>query len=294
MLITNARKLALGTAQLGLPYGISNFSGQTSLAEAENMLKFALANGLDTIDTAIAYGESEMRLGELATQGFKLVTKLPALPDGCSDVGAWVKLQTEGSMSRLGVNSIYGMLLHKPDQLLGSNGVSLYESLQALKDGGQVQKVGVSIYSPNELDELKQKFHFDLVQAPFNLIDRRLLNTGWMRRLKDDGVEIHTRSAFLQGLLLMTQAAIPQKFSPWTNLWQTWHGWLADHAISAVQASLAFPLSFPEIDRVVIGADNVSQLSQIISAANWPTNCHLPNLQSDDLNLINPANWNSL
>ena len=266
MLITNARKLALGTAQLGLPYGISNFSGQTSLAEAENMLKFALANGLDTIDTAIAYGESEMRLGELGTQGFKLVTKLPALPDGCSDVGAWVKLQTEGSMSRLGVNSIYGMLLHKPDQLLGSNGVSLYESLQALKDGGQVQKVGVSIYSPNELDELKQKFHFD-------------------------GVEIHARSVFLQGLLLMAKADMPNKFSKWDDLWRNWHDWLADFGGSAVQACLDYPLSFCEIDRVVVGADSLSQLAQIVIAANAKPIGNLPDLCCEDEHLINPAHW---
>ena len=291
MLITNARKLALGTAQLGLPYGISNFSGQTSLAEAENMLKFALANGLDTLDTAIAYGESEMRLGELGTQGFKLVTKLPALPDGCSDVGAWVKLQTEGSMSRLGVNSIYGMLLHKPDQLLGSNGVSLYESLQALKDGGQVQKVGVSIYSPYELDELKQKFHFDLVQAPFNLIDRRLLSTGWMRRLKDDGVEIHARSVFLQGLLLMAKADMPNKFSKWDDLWRNWHDWLADFGGSAVQACLDYPLSFCEIDRVVVGADSLSQLAQIVTAANAKPIGNLPDLCCEDEHLINPTHW---
>jgi aryl-alcohol dehydrogenase-like predicted oxidoreductase len=157
-----------------------------------------------------------------------------------------------------------------------------------------VQKVGVSIYSPTDLDALAQYYHLDIVQAPFNLVDQRLYRSGWLQRLKDDGVEIHTRSAFLQGLLLMTRAGIPQKFSPWENLWQTWHGWLTDHPISAVQASLAFPLSFPEIDRVVIGADSVCQLSQIMSVTNLPLNVHLPNLQCDDLNLVNPANWSSL
>lgn len=291
MLITNARKLALGTVQLGLPYGISNFSGQTSLAEAENMLKFALTNGLDTIDTAIAYGESEMRLGEVGTQGFKLVTKLPALPNSCSDVDAWVKSQTEESMSRLGVNSIYGMLLHKPDQLLDSNGVSLYKSLQALKEGGQVQKIGVSIYSPFELVELKQKFHFDLVQAPFNLIDRRLLSTGWMKRLKDDGVEIHVRSVFLQGLLLMAKADIPKKFSKWDELWRNWHNWLGVFGGSAVQACLGYPLSFLEIDRVVVGADSLSQLAQIVIAANAKPIDSFPDLFCEDESLINPALW---
>jgi len=287
-------RLALGTVQFGLPYGIANQTGQVTRAEAKAMLQLAAVKGIDMLDTAIAYGESETCLGEAGTQEFKVITKLPLVPDSCSDISGWVKQAVNASLSRLGVEQVYGVLLHRFDQLLGSNSVALYEALQDLKSNGQVQKVGVSIYAPTDLDALAQGYHFDIVQAPFNLIDQRLYKSGWLQRLKDDGVEIHTRSAFLQGLLLMTQATIPQKFSPWANLWQTWHGWLADHAISAVHASLAFPLSFPEIDRVVIGADSVSQLSQIISAANWPPNLHLPNLQSDDLNLVNPANWNSL
>lgn len=287
-------RLALGTVQFGLPYGIANQAGQVSRSEAKAMLQLASANGMDTLDTAIAYGDSETCLGKVDTQGFKVVTKLPSVPDSCTDISAWVAQQVNASLSRLGVTEVYGLLLHRSDQLLGSNGAALYQALQDLKNNGLVQNVGVSIYSPSELDALTPPYRFDLVQAPFNLVDQRIYSTGWLQRLKDDGVEIHTRSAFLQGLLLMPQADIPSKFSPWANLWQIWHSWLAAHAISAVQASIAFPLSFPEIDRVVIGADSVSQLSQIISATKWPTNIHLPNLQCDDANLINPASWSQL
>lgn len=294
MFVSNVSKLALGTVQLGLPYGISNFSGQTSFAEAGNMLKFALANGIDTLDTAISYGNSEMRLGEVGTQGFKLVSKLPALPDGCVDIGAWVIRQTEESMSRMGASKIYGMLLHKPDQLLGPHGALLYQALQALKDRGQVQKIGVSIYSPSELDLLTQSYHFDLVQAPFSLVDRRLHSTGWMQRLKDDGAEVHTRSVFLQGLLLMAATDMPNKFAKWNDLWRTWHKWIADYDGSAVQACLAFPLSFCEIDRVVVGADSLKQLVQIVSAANGHAIKGYPDLCCEDENLINPARWSKL
>jgi aryl-alcohol dehydrogenase-like predicted oxidoreductase len=143
----------------------------------------------------------------------------------------------------------------------------VYQALQALKDNGQVQKVGVSIYSPAELDVLIPQYRFDLVQAPFNLVDRRLDNTGWMQRLKDDDIEIHTRSVFLQGLLLMNQADMPPKFSIWNELWKTWYRWLAENEVSAIQACLAFSLSFSEIDRVIVGADSQSQLAQIVSAA---------------------------
>jgi aryl-alcohol dehydrogenase-like predicted oxidoreductase len=287
-------RLALGTVQFGLPYGIANQLGQVTRPEAMAMLQLAAENSIDTLDTAIAYGESEACLGGVGTQSFKVVTKLPAVPENDTDVNEWVNQQLSESLSRLGRTSIYGLLLHRPEQLLSPNGEKLYKALQILKDKGQVQKVGVSIYSPDELNALMPRYHFDLVQAPFNLVDQRLSSTGWMRRLKDLDVEIHTRSSFLQGLLLMRKAEIPAKFLPWDRLWQTWHKWLDDHSVSAVQACLAFSLSFPEIDRVVVGADTKRQLAQIIDAAKYERIIDMPNLKCDDENLINPARWRIL
>ena len=287
-------RLALGTAQFGLPYGIANQDGQVTSAVAKAMLQLAADYGIDTLDTAIAYGESETCLGEVGTQGFKLVTKLPAVPGGCVDVSDWVQEQVAASLSRLGANAMYGLLLHRPQQLLESGGEALYQTLQELKKTGQVQKIGVSVYAPSELEALISRYRFDLVQAPFNLVDRRLHTSGWLQRLRDDGIEIHTRSAFLQGLLLMPQATIPAKFAPWSDLWNTWHQWLAGHDVSAVQACLAYPLSFLVIDRVVVGADSASQLAQIISAANSPSHVDFPVLQCEEETLINPANWQKL
>jgi aryl-alcohol dehydrogenase-like predicted oxidoreductase len=287
-------RLALGTAQFGLSYGIANKTGQVTRQEAKAMMQLALANHMDTLDTAIAYGDSETRLGEVDTHGFKLVTKLPALPDDCADVSTWVRQQFRSSLSRLGVTSAYGVLLHRPDQLFSPNGIALYQSLQALKDNGQVQKVGISIYSPNELSALASHYSFDLVQAPFNLVDRRLHSSGWLHRLKDNGVELHTRSAFLQGLLLISQPDMPAKFAPWRELWNKWYLWLAKSNSSAVQACLAFPLSYPEIDRVVVGADSHGHLAQIVNAANYRLKSVLPDLHCEDENLINPVNWPKL
>ena len=287
-------RLALGTAQFGLPYGIANQAGQVSRKDVSAMLQRAASNGIDTLDTAIAYGESEVALGQAGTQGFKLVTKLPALPDDRLDVISWVMEQVDASFTRLGVSSVYALLLHRPEQLLGPHGKELYAALCALKECGKVQKVGVSIYNPLELDELTRLFHFDLVQAQFNIIDSRLHRTGWLQRLKDDEVEIHTRSAFLQGLLLMEEENVPSKFTPWSDLFQRWHIWLAEHHVSAVQACLAFSLSFPEIDRVIVGADSVNQLDQIIKASRMRLPDNLPDLYCEAENLINPGRWNSI
>ena len=287
-------KISLGTAQFGIPYGVANHSGIVPRTEVKAMLKIASANKIDALDTAISYGESETCLGEVGTQGFNLITKLPALPDGCRDVSTWVQNQVAESFSRLNVKAIYGLLLHRPEQLLGPNGNALYQALQALKGKGQVEKVGVSIYSPDELTSLNSLFGFDIVQAPFNLIDRRLHSTDSLKRLKDDGVEVHTRSAFLQGLLLMSHIERPAKFLPWQSLWKSWHSWLEEHGVSAVQACLGYPLSFPEIDRVIVGADDLKQLTQILSAVNSPLFGDLPDLQCGDEALINPSNWSKL
>ncbi len=284
-------KLALGTAQFGLPYGIANHDGQVTRAAVKAMLQLAATNGVDMVDTAIAYGDSETCLGEVGTQGLKIVTKLPAVPNGCVDVSSWVQDQVAASLARLAVSSVYGLLLHRPEQLFRTEGKALFQALQGLKETGLVQKVGVSIYDPNELATLTTQYRLDLVQAPFNLVDRRLHTTGWLKRLKHEGIEIHTRSTFLQGLLLMPQASIPAQFELWSELWVKWHEWLSSRKISAVQASLAFPLRFSEIDRVVVGADSLSQLKQIMSAAASVTTYDLPDLHCDAEGLINPACW---
>ena len=209
-------------------------------------------------------------------------------------VGNWVQEQVNESFSRLGVSSVYGLLLHRSSQLLEKDGKTLYQALQKLKESGQVQKIGISIYSLNELETLSPYYNFDLVQAPFNIFDRRLSESGWLQKLKDKGVEIHVRSAFLQGLLLMSREDVPVKFAPWTELFGKWHEWLSKNPVTAIQACLAYPLSFSEIDRVVIGADSVIQLEQIIKAAQSTTLTNLPDLQCDDEDLINPARWSKL
>ncbi len=284
-------KLALGTVQFGLPYGIANHVGQVTRTAAKDMLSLAIANGIDTLDTAIAYGESEQCLGEIGVQQFKLMTKLPAVPDNCVDITGWVKKQFSESLNRLDVSAVYGLLLHCPLQLLERNGLEIYRAMRGLQEAGQVQKIGISIYSPSELDKLIPIYKFDLVQAPFNLIDRRLDSSGWLYKLKDHGVEIHTRSVFLQGLLLMSRNAIPQNFSPWASLWDKWHEWLSSQQVSAVDACLAFPLSFSEVDRIVVGVDSVNQLKQIIKAATTRKKNESPDLSCESENLVNPSCW---
>lgn len=288
-------RLVLGTVQFGLDYGIANQAGQVSQPAVDALLNRAREGGLDMLDTAIAYGDSETRLGAAGIDDFRVITKLPSLPPDCADVAAWVRRQLDESLARLGVDTVYGLLLHDAKQLTGPLGKALLGALSEAKQAGRIAKLGVSIYAPDELAAISQCLRMEIVQAPLNLLDHRLVDSGWMQRLHDTGVEIHVRSSFLQGLLLMPEAEVPVKFSPWRPLWSRWHAWLADHPGQAVAACLAYPMSFPQVDRVVVGVDSLTQFEELLAAEKLAfTMKDLPDLHTEEERLINPSLWGAL
>ncbi len=287
-------KLALGTVQFGLPYGIANQQGQVAESEARAILDLARSNGIRTLDTAVAYGESERVLGGMSLDSFEIVTKLPAVPDGCKDIAGWVNSELEGSLSRLHVAKINALLLHRPDQLFSPIGPALYQALAEKKTQGTVQRIGVSIYSPDELTALTENYQFDLIQAPFNIIDGRLQESGWFEKLALSGTQVHVRSVFMQGLLLMSTASRPEKFNRWSAVWSLWDQWLAESGITPLQACLRYALSIPQIEKVVVGVDSSTQLNEILRAAEGE--CPFPpkELICSDIELLNPSLWSRL
>ena len=284
-------RIALGTAQFGLQYGIANQAGMVPFDDVRHILEEATALGVDTLDTAIAYGDSESTLGKAGVGDWKVVTKLPALPEGCTDVAGWVEAQVEVSIKRLGISQLHGVLLHRPAQLRSKDGESLLQALQGLKAAGLTRKIGVSVYGPDELDVLMTEMQFDLVQAPLNILDQRLVESGWARRLRDQGTEIHTRSAFLQGLLLMEPDQRLRKFTRWEYVWAEWARWLGETGLTPIEACLGYALGVTEVDKVVVGVDCVTHFQEIVAASssslpsmpNWP--------KPIDIDLINPSCW---
>jgi aryl-alcohol dehydrogenase-like predicted oxidoreductase len=281
-------RLALGTAQFGLDYGIANKGGRISDEGAAAILATAAAAGVDTLDTATLYGDSEQRLGRIGVQAWDVVSKLPAVPAGCADVRAWVREEVARSLARLGIPRLAGLLLHRPNELGHTHGPALFAALEELREEKQVGKIGVSIYTPDELAPIVARHAIDLVQAPLNLLDRRLVRSGWLDRLAGQGVEVHARSVFLQGLLLMPRR--PDAFGRWAPLWARWDQWLAANRQPALGACLQFVLSFPQIARVVVGVDSAEHLRAIVAAAaaggGWPDD-----IWSDDPLLLNPSQW---
>lgn len=283
-------KIALGTVQFGINYGVANTHGQVSQIEAKKILDYASKNGVDTIDTAIAYGTSEVCLGKIGVKKYKVITKLPEIPNDYGNLGGWVEYNVNRSLSTLGINTISALLLHRPSQLFDKDKKDLWSILVKLKNKGLVKKIGFSIYTPEELNNLCSIFKPDIVQAPYNIFDRRLEESGCLSWLSEENIEVHIRSIFLQGLLLMSQDIRPIKFNKWNNLWNDWESWLKDNNISPLQGALSFALSDERVSKVIVGVDSLNQWKDLIYASNniseFPSSFHI-----SDSKLLNPSEW---
>jgi len=285
-------RIALGTVQFGLSYGVANNKGQTSYQESKKIVKLAQQNGVNTLDTAVIYGSSEETLGKIGVDGWKIITKLPEILSEPKNIQKLIHKQITDSLRRLKVSKLYAVLLHDSGMLSSKNGEVYWDTLHNLKGEGIVQKIGYSIYTPDELDTFYERFYPDIIQAPFNIIDNRLDNSGWLQRMSDDQVEIHARSIFLQGLLLMKQNKRPPYFKQWDSLWESWHRYLKEEDITAIEASLGYVMSDSRIDKLVIGVDCIAHLQQIINLSKEKLE-KIPNIfSSKDQKLINPSMWN--
>lgn len=288
-------KISLGTAQFGLDYGVKNVDGKVKFLEVKKIIKLAHKNNIDLIDTAVSYGVSEKVIGETGISDFKFVTKLPDPPKDCIDIEKWVISNIYKSISLLGIDSLYGVLIHNSSNFMESTGKKIINSLKLLKSEGLLNKIGISIYDPSECEKILKLTRVDIVQAPLNIIDRRLVSSGLLSKLRSEKIEIHTRSVFLQGLLLMPVKNIPKYFYKWPKLWSQWALELKKNNLDPLEACLSYPLSIPEIDHVIVGVESAHQLNEVIQKSKKK----LPNIDwsfmvSNNQNLINPTNWQKI
>ena len=289
-------KLALGTANFGLDYGVNNINGHLPENQAHKILQLALSSGITALDTAAGYGNSEEVIGKFYSSTLKVVTKLGRIPVDTLNIPEYIEDQVDKSLRLLNRQSVYGLLLHSPDQLSGPMGPQIIKTLGFLKATDRIQKVGMSIYSTEILDYTQSYFLPDIVQAPFNLFDQRLLTSGWATKLLSKNVEIHLRSTFLQGLLAKPISTLPKKFSRWQRNFAEFEEWQTKTGVSRVALALNFCLSQPWANKVIVGVDSSQQLADLIkmsgiSLPKLPKS--LANGVDDDL-LINPTNWGTL
>ena len=289
-------KLAIGTAQFGMDYGIGSSPGKVNISEVKKILEYAKLTNIDMLDTASAYGKSEKILGELSVDEFKVLTKtrhfnIPKITDDALNL---LNRDFEKSLKDLKLDSMYGLLIHHADDLMKPGASKIIEFINNLKKTNKIRKIGVSIYENKHLSFVLENFDIDLVQLPLNIFDRRLIDNGMLKLLSQKGLEVHARSIFLQGLILMGDSSRPRKFDRWDSLWKSWSEWLNDYKISPLEASIRYAMSFSQISKVLVGIDSLNQLIEIVDAASGVLP-PIPNeLYTNDSLLLNPSNWDQI
>ena len=290
-----ARRLGLGTVQFGLDYGISNPRGQVPPAEIGRILTHAAAAGITLLDTASSYGSSEQRLGQqlpTINPPFRIVTKSPPTP---LNPGPSLLSALTTSLQRLRQKRLYGLLIHHANDLFKPSGKQLLAALWQCQKQGLVQKIGVSVYSSVEIDRLLTLFTPDIVQLPINVADQRLIQSGHLQKLKKRGIEIHARSLFLQGVLLMPPAPRPPFFFPMRHHFETLHHTFNEQGCSPLEGCLRFGLAQTELDTLLVGVTTVTELEEILAAVQRAetdkNQLPFPQLAINETRFLNPAQW---
>ena len=278
-------KLALGTVQFGLDYGVTNHDGQVAIDEVKYILDYAKDKGIDTLDTASGYGNSEQVLGELGVNNYRIITKTTPLKNGVDGV---IK-GFHQSLDSLNIGQVDGLLIHNIDDTKDKRFGKLFHKLNELKEEGVIKKIGFSTYTPEQVDFLLENFDFDLIQVPFNVFDTRLVEGGQLKALKKKNIEIHARSVFLQGVLLCFDS-LSDYFSTWNAQFEQYQGLVREKELSLLEYALNFALNTQELDKILVGVDSVNQLTDIVNA--FKSDVDLKAFKIDDINLLNPNLWN--
>jgi aryl-alcohol dehydrogenase-like predicted oxidoreductase len=264
-------RVGLGTVQFGMHYGISNRRGQPGEAEVAAILDRAEESGIGYLDTAFAYPNSEALIGRHLARRSKLKIISKTAPIESARIERSDKRRILDalalSMERLRVDRLYGLLVHHATDLGKPGWEHLVDVLAEARSRAWVGRVGASVYSDNELELVENRFAPDIIQGPFNRLDTRLISSKCFLRLKASGTEMHARSVFLQGLLLMPLASLPAFFepvkAPLASLRAVW----TEQGVSPLAACLQFVLGHPDIDAAIVGVNSLSEFDEIRSAA---------------------------
>lgn len=281
-------KLALGTVQFGIPYGINNTNGMPEDEELNSILELAHSSGVRILDTASAYGKAEERISKFSKNKFNIITKFSGV-----DNRNTLNIKLESSLKKLAVPSIYGYISHNANDLIEYP--TLWDELVRFKEElGTVKKIGYSLYDSDQLEKLLELgFIPDIVQLPYSLLDRKFEK--YLPELKKINVEVHTRSVFLQGLYFMNPETLPTKLQSLKSTLLVIQKLCKEYNTTVGSLALNYAYKNPNIDFVVIGIDTCFQLQQNIELIKSEVDLNLIRL-IDEISVINPAllnpgNW---
>jgi aryl-alcohol dehydrogenase-like predicted oxidoreductase len=281
-------KIALGTVQFGINYGINNSNGIPSDHEIKSILNFAKDNQISFLDTANAYGNVEKKLGDLDINNFKIISKFSKV--NCIED---LEKQLNNTLINLKINKIYGYMAHNADSLIEMP--FLWDMLVSKKEKGIIEKIAVSLYTVEQLNNLiNLKFIPDIIQIPFSIFDKKF--EPLLYKLKNNLIEIHARSVFLQGFYFMNPKYLPKKLMPLKEPLKDLIKISIKYKISISSIALNYVLQKSLIDKVLIGVDSLSHLKNNLEMTKLPNLSNelikeIDNIIVADLNLLNPTNW---
>lgn len=262
--------LCLGTAQLGMEYGINNKVGKPNRQAARDILKTAILNGIKFIDTASLYGEAEEIIGEylfrnhISDQTVKVIAKQCNSVDGLKkdEVEKSIRYELERTLNSLKKNFVDAYLLHSYREIDNAETIKI---LQKIKEEGLIKKIGVSVYEVDEAKRSMEIADIDYLQMPCSIFDQRGLVSGIFQKAKKNGITVFTRSAFLQGLLMMDVMEVPtylHEIVPYLNIFNSL---LQEYSLDKKHAIVKFILEETRIDYMVFGIETKVQLEEIIA-----------------------------
>ena len=285
-------KLAIGTAQYGMNYGLANKSGKISDIEMSRILINAKKNNILTIDTAKSYGDCEQKLGSQVVDEFRVMTKVSNLTQSKKNINAFILEELKDSLEKLNLKNLDTLLLHRSFDLLDYKKNEVYQALLLCKNEGLIKKIGISADNASDVEKIINIFDIDVVQFPLNIFNRELIESGLLKVLKNKKIEVHARSIFLQGLLLMEKKDLNPYFNNWSSLFELWEDWHKKNHLTKLQACLKYVFGFKEIDKYIIGIDSLDHLQEIITTLNSKNFKKVPiALSSKEEALINPSKW---
>ena len=278
-------KLIIGTAKFGFKYGLDK--KRIKKIEINNIKKILEKNLLKKFDTATNYGDSEKIIGNFNISK-KVITKIKLPINKPKDLDKWCTKKLNNSLKKLKVKSLYGLLIHDTSDILGKDKEFL-NILLDFKKKNFISKLGISVYEISEIKKILKFWKPDIIQMPVNIFDHRFLNNTFLNKLKNLDIELHARSCFLQGLLLGKKIKITNRRSKKKIL--KFFNWCQKKQISKLETCIHFVKKISQIDYLIVGFDNSSQLQEIVTSFNKKL-IFVPNdFINNDINLIDPRKW---
>lgn len=257
-------RLILGTAQLGMDYGVANTHGKPDEKLASEIVSAALECGIVEFDTARAYGDSETVLGkalrEFAVQDKALVISKMSVPEALDDPESMVR----SSLKLLGVPMLEAVLLHSV--MAADEWLEAEKALNDLKRNGLVRKIGVTAYSPQVAVQALETECFDGVQIPGNIFDRRFERAGVFDLAQTLGKDVYVRSVFLQGLALMDVDSLPDRVKSAEPFVRKAAALAEENGMSRLEAALVYAREAYPGAGILFGAELPQQVRENHSA----------------------------